>query len=183
MNDIDLTPELLKRYGEKRLTIGRYSVSGIYAIFAGWTKPEDFFIPSKNDFTGIKRMWAGTINHDFIESMLPKDKCEIKVEYKYKDIVIVGKADYLPNDDEVWDFKTSDTIMDKSKPWANHQIKMYCSMFKREQGLLFQPVINNEKFILKHIGTVKRDDEWFMGQCEKLYKFHEKLLELKELNT
>ena len=178
-NDIDLTPKLIEKFGKKYNKIGRYSVSGIYAIFARWTKPEDYFKEGYNDFIGIKRMWAGVINHDFIESLLEKDKCEQKVVYQYRDIEIVGKSDYLPNEDEVWDFKTSDSVMDKAKPWAEHQIKMYCTMFNRKVGRLYQPVLQGEQYILKHLGSVERDDAWFNEQCAKLYKFHEKLLTMK----
>ena len=178
--DIDLTPKLLEKFGTKHNKIGRYSVSGIYAIFAGWTKPEDYFRVGYNDFVGIKRMWAGVINHDFIESLLEKEKCEIKVVYQYKDIEIVGKADYLPNEDEVWDFKTSDQVLDKAKPWAEHQIRFYCSMFKRKIGRLYQPILSGDRYILKHLGAVERDDSWFERECEKIYKFHQKLVEMQK---
>lgn len=180
MNDIDLTPKLIERFGTKTRRIGRYSVSDIYAILAGWTKPEHFFEPQINDFVGIKRMWSGVINHDFIESLLEKEKCEQKIVYKYKDIEIVGKIDYLPNDEEVWDFKTSDGVMDKMKPWSGHQIRMYCSMFNRKFGKIYQPVLSDNRYVLKHLGTVERNDFWFQGECEKLYSFHEKLVEMQK---
>lgn len=178
--NIDLTHRLIEKFGKKTNKIGRYSVSGIYAIFAGWTKPEDYFREQYNDFEGIKRMWSGVINHDFIESLLEKDKCEIKVVHKYKDIEIVGKIDYMPNDKEIWDFKTSDKVMDKAKPWAKHQIKMYLSMFNREIGKLYQPVLDGDKYILKFLGEEFRSDEWFEEQCIKLYSFHEKLVEMQK---
>ena len=181
--NIDLTPKLIEKFGKKTNKIGRYSVSGIYAIFAGWTKPEDYFETKYNDFEGIKRMWSGVINHDFIESLLEKEKCEIKVVYKYKDIEIVGKCDYMPNEDEVIDFKTSDKVMTEMKPWSAHQIRMYCSMFNRKRGLIYQPILENDKYILKHIGTVERSDDWFQEQCAKLYKFHEKLIEMQKSLT
>lgn len=178
--DIDLTPHLIQKFGTKTRKIGRYSVSDIYAILAGWTKPEHFFEPQINDFVGIKRMWAGVINHDFIESLLEKDKCEQKVVYKYKDIEIVGKIDYLPNDEEVWDFKTSDSVANKAKPWALAQVKMYCSMFNRKIGRIYQPVLSNNRYILKHLGVVERSDIWFKNECEKLYQFHEQLVEMQK---
>ena len=180
IKDVDLTPRLIEKFGTKTHKIGRYSVSGLYAIFAGWTKPEHFFEPQTNDFDGIKRMWAGVINHDFIESLLEKDKCEQKVVYKYRDIEIVGKIDYMPDDKEIWDFKTSDKVMDQAKPWAKHQIKCYLSMFNREIGKLYQPILSGDKYVLKHLGTVERDDIWFKGECQKLYRFHEKLIEIQK---
>ena len=179
--DVDLTPRLIEKFGTKTRKIGRYSVSDIYAILAGWTKPEHFFEPQYNDFVGIKRMWAGVINHDFIESLLEKEKCEQKIVYKYRDIEIVGKIDYLPNEDEVWDFKTSDEVMTKMKKWSEHQIKFYCSMFNRKIGRIYQPILENNRYILKHMGTVGRDDIWFKGECEKLYRFHEKLINMQQL--
>lgn len=177
--DIDLTPRLLEKFGTKTRKIGRYSVSDIYAILAGWTKPEHFFEPQMNDFIGIKRMWAGVINHDFIESLLEKEKCEQKIVYPYKDIEIVGKIDYLPNDEEVWDFKTSDEVMTALKPWSGHQLRMYCTMFNRKIGRIYQPILMNDRYVLKHLGMVERDDNWFREQCEKLYQFHLGLLEMQ----
>lgn len=177
--DVDITDKLIDKFGTKYLKIGRYSVSAIYAIKQGWTKPEDFFNAPKNDMAGILRMYSGTLNHNFIEGLLPKDKCEIKKEYVYKDMVLVGKCDYLPNDEEVWDFKTSDTIMDKSKPWQVHQIRMYCTMFERATGSLFQPIIKDGRVVLKHLSTTKRDDEWFKKEVEELYEFHKLLLSMK----
>ena len=180
--DVDLTPRLIEKFGTKTRKIGRYSVSDIYAILAGWTKPEHFFEPQYNDFVGIKRMWAGVINHDFIESLLEKEKCEQKIVYKYKDIEIVGKIDYLPNDKEVWDFKTSDHVLNKAKQWHIFQVAMYCTMFNRKIGRIYQPVMMGDKYILKHLGMVERSDDWFNLQCEKLYHFHEELLNIKRQN-
>lgn len=177
--DIDLTPRLIQKFGTKTRKIGRYSVSDIYAILAGWTKPEHFFEPQFNDFEGIKKMWAGVINHDFIESLLEKEKCEQKIVYKYKDIEIVGKIDYLPNDEEVWDFKTSDGVMEKAKPWALEQVKMYCTMFNRKTGRIYQPILSGNRYVLKHLGSVERSDDWFNDICRKLYCFHEKLINIQ----
>ena len=176
--DIDITQKLLDRYETKYTKVGRYSVSMLYAIKAGWVKPEDFVVTKKNDWVGILRMWSGVMNHNFIESLLEKDKCEQKVEYPYKDIVVVGKADYLPDEENVWDFKTSDHTMDKAKPWHNHQLKMYCTMFKRKFGHIYQPVIRDKSVVLKHLGTVQRNDEWFEKELESLYIFHLRVLEL-----
>ena len=182
IKDVDLTPRLIEEFGTKTHKIGRYSVSGLYAIFAGWTKPEHFFEPQTNDFDGIKRMWAGVINHDFIESLLEKEKCEQKVVYKYRDIEIVGKADYLPNEDEVWDFKTSDHVLNKAKQWHIFQVAMYATMFNRNRGNIYQPILDKNKYILKYLGGVDRNDDWFKLQCEKLYHFHEELLNIKRQN-
>ena len=178
--NIDLTHRLIEKFGKKTNKIGRYSVSGIYAIFAGWTKPEDYFREQYNDFEGIKRMWSGVINHDFIESLLEKEKCEIKVVYKYKDIEIVGKCDYMPNEDEVIDFKTSDHILDKAKPWHLFQVQMYATMFNKKIGSIYQPILKDDKYILKFLGSVERNDFWYEKQCEKLYQFHEKLIEIQK---
>lgn len=179
--DIDLTPALNNKLGKKYRTVGRYSISDMYAMGAGWLTPETWLHPEPVDFTGLMRMLSGIISHEKIQMLYPKECCEVKVEYKYKDIVIVGKCDYLPKDSmEIWDFKTSDKIMKTMKPWAKHQIKMYCTLFDREVGVIYQPLVKDEKFLLKDIGRVERDDDWAMREIEKLYQFHLKVLALSK---
>ncbi len=183
--DIDVTPLLMEKLGKKTRKIGRYNCSDLYAIKAGWLTPEKFLDGEEVDFTGLMRMLSGIVLHEKIQMLLEKDACEVKVEYPYKDIVLVGKADYLPPEsDEVWDFKTSEKIMDKAKPWNNFQIKLYCSMFKKEVGRIYQPIIKGEEgersFVLVDKGGVERDDSWFQKELENLYRFHLKVVELKE---
>ena len=181
MADLDLTQLLYNKLGKKYRKVGRYSVSDLYAIKAGWLTPEEFLHPKKVDFTGLMNMLSGIIIHEKVQMLYPKECCEVKVEYKYKDIVLVGKCDYLPKESiEIWDFKTSKQIMEKMKPWAKHQIKMYCTMFNRELGKIYQPIIRDQTLILKDCGSVERDDIWFQEELEKLYQFHLKVKQLYE---
>lgn len=180
--DIDLTNLLFNKLGKKTRKVGRYNCSDLYAIEAGWLTPEKFLDGEPTDFTALMRMLSGIITHEKIQMMLEKDACEVKVEYPYKDIVLVGKADYLPPGiDEVWDFKTSEKIMTKAKPWGLDQVKIYATLFKKKSGVIYQPVIENEKFVLKDRGRVERDDEWFNRKMEMLYGFHQEVVKLKEL--
>lgn len=181
MADIDITPMLQNKLGKKYRKVGRYSVSDLYAIQARWLTPETWLHPEAPDFKGLMNMLNGIIVHEKVQMLYKKELCEIKVEYKYKDIVLVGKCDYLPeNSMEIWDFKTSMQIMEKMKPWAKHQIKMYCTMFEREVGKIYQPQIRGQALVLKDCGTVDRDDEWFMKELEKLYQFHLKVKQIYE---
>lgn len=180
MADIDLTGQLVRKHGIMTRRFGRYNSSGLYGMLAGWVKAEDYMKPEEVDFDGIMRMWAGSIKHEKIEGLLDKTKCEQKVEFKYKDIILVGKADYLPDAETVWEFKTSDKITDKMKPWHSFQAKLYCTLFKRPTGIIYQPLITADKRLILHdIGHVARDDEWFNEQIEKLYAYH---LKVKEIN-
>jgi len=181
MSDIDLTEKLRAKLGTKYRKVGRYSVSDLYAMDAGWLTPYTWLHPEPVDFVGLTRMLNGIVMHEKIQMLYPKEDCEIKLVYKYKDIELVGKCDYLPKDSmEIWDFKTSEKVMDKMKPWAKNQIKCYCTMFDREIGKIYQPIIKGEKLLLKDCGSVGRDDEWFQKQLEKLYQFHLKVLELNK---
>jgi hypothetical protein len=65
--------------------------------------------------------------------------------------------------------------MTSSKPWHDHQVKLYCTMFEKKNGLVYQPVKNDSGVYLKHIGTVERDDAWFQKELEKLYVFHQRV--------
>jgi hypothetical protein len=176
--NIDLTEKLHDKLGKKYRKIGRYSVSDMYAIKAGWLTQEKFLHPDPVDFIGLMRMLSGIIGHEKIQMLYNKNDCEIKKVFKYKDIEVVGKCDYLPpeSSDEIWDFKTSEKIMDKMKPWARDQIRCYCTMFEREWGVIYQTVIKDDKFILKDLGRVQRDDLWFIKRCEELYQFHERVV-------
>lgn len=175
--DIDLTPKLSEKFGKKYRKVGRYSVSDLYAIQAKWLTPETWLHPEPVDFLGLTRMWNGIIVHEKIQMLYPKECCEVKVEYKYKDIILVGKCDYIPKDsEEIWDFKSSEKVMEKMKPWAQNQIKCYNSMFERRIGKIYQPIIKDDKLILKDCGTTERDDVWFEKQLEALYRFHEKVV-------
>jgi len=178
---IDITPLLIKSMASYPRTIGRYNSSEIYAILNGWTTPEQWLKPPEKTPKEMKVMWKGTWGHKQVQSLLKQELCEQKNVVEYKDIKIVGKADYMPDgeySDEVWEFKTSETIMEKAKDWQKFQVKLYTTMFKRPKGVIIQPVETESQILLKRLGTVNRDDEWFAKQLEKVYEFH---LEIKKL--
>jgi len=181
MSDIDLTEKLRTKLGTKYRKVGRYSVSDLYAMQAGWLTPYTWLHPEPVDFTGLMNMMNGIVMHEKIQMLYSKEDCEIKKVIRYKDIEIVGKCDYLPKESiEIWDFKTSSKVMDKMKPWARHQIKMYCSMFDREVGKIYQPVTRGDRIYLKDCGSVERDDPWYERELERLYQFHLKVKEIYE---
>ena len=128
-------------------------------------------------------MFDGTWTHNKIQSLLDPNYCEKKKEIVYRDIVLVGKSDYLPPEktDHVYEFKTSSKLMAKSKPWHDHQSKLYCSMFEKAHGIVYQPVQNKDGIYLKYLGSVERDDQWFEGELKKLYAFHERVEALRVL--
>lgn len=159
---------------------GRYNSSELYFINHGVGKlkitPEKWLHPEEKDMKQILNMWTGVGMHNQLEDLLGKADSEKKVEFVYKDIVLVGKADFLPpTKDEAWEFKTSDRLMDKMKLWHSHQVGLYCSMFEKSIGVIYQPVQDDSGIYLKDIGRVKRDDEWFQAELELLYLFHQRV--------
>ena len=174
MNDIDITDLILEKNSKSYpRTRGRYSASEIYAIFAGWTPAEKWLKPDPKDAASCIKMWKGTMAHEHIQNLLKNGVCEPKKEHKYKDITLVGKADFLPDDtDAGWEIKTSEEIMPKAKAWHEHQAKLYCTMFQRPSFLILQPAQTEDRVFLKNVGVVYRDDEWFLDQMIKLHKFH-----------
>ena len=70
--------------------------------------------------------------------------------------------------------------MEKSKPWQEHQTKLYATIFEKKNGMIYQPLQNEKGFILKFLGSVERDDKWVEAELEKLYDFHLKVEELWE---
>lgn len=175
LNHIDLTPDLTKRYKPYPRKIGRYSASEAWSIINGFTTPEKWLNPEPPDFKGMMNMWNGIQGHESVQGLLDKAKCEQKQVFEYGEIQLVGKADYLPNAQEVWEFKTSLEAMTSAKPWHIHQVKLYCTMFKRPVGLVLQPVTTKDKFLLRELGRVNRDDDWFQEQLDKLVAFHEQV--------
>lgn len=180
MNDINLTRMFHQKMTNRSRVRGRYNSSELYFINKGQLTPEQWMHARPRSTKELLAMWNGTGMHAQLESIVGKDQSEIKKEIFYNGITLVGKADFLPNakPDEVWEFKTSEKKMTKSKPWHDHQVKLYCSMFSRANGIVYQPLSDDNGLYLKHIGTVERDDVWFEEELRKLYEFHLKVEQL-----
>lgn len=178
--DIDLTPRLRAKMTSRPRVRGRYNSSELYAILYGFGKkkrmmdPHEWMHPEPRQVKDMLNMWNGTMTHEHVQKLLKSELCEIKKEIKYKDITLVAKADYLPDHvDEVWEFKTSEKLMDHMKPWQEHQAQVYTTAFERSRTVVYQPLQSDTHGIfLKDIGSVERDDEWFRAELEKLYQFH-----------
>ena len=191
---IDLAPAL-KKYTEERdkpNEVGRYSCSQIYSYLNGWCSPTDFLKGEEKDFAQCFRMWQGTSKHKQVEDLMKVIgyETEVKKEMKVEPITIVGIADYL-SDGEVADLKTSMELYKVAKKWHLYQVKLYCTLFEKPIGKIVQPVyktksvfkrgktkLEPDKFYLKELGSVKRDDKWFNEQMDLLLKFHNKILKV-----
>ena len=183
--DIDLTPLLKKRFAPYPRTIGRFSVSDIWAICntnrdgERYKGVEEWLHNPEPDLEGMMRMYNGIIQHEQVQFMLKKELCEVKVEYPYKGLTIVAKADYLPDDEEGgWEFKTSDKVLEKSKTWHDWQSKIYCTLYERPTWSILQPIVSEGKLVLREIGDVKRDDAWVHKQFDNLLDFHQEVLQV-----
>ena len=183
MQDIDLTPALkerLKPYDRKR---GRYNSSEIYGITHGYITPMQWMFPDEREVAGLLRMWNGILVHDHVQRLLPAKQNEVKKEYTKDGITLVAKVDHLPleaHDNSVWEIKSSEDEMDKSKPSHDYQSRLYCTIFERPQSKVFQPVQDANGLYLKHLGTIERDDVWFEQEWEKLKQFNYQVEELWE---
>lgn len=184
-NDINLTARLKQKMGSRPRVRGRYNSSELYFINHGQGKlkvtPESWLNQPDRPIKDILNMWSGIGLHNQLEELLGKEHSEKKVEYKYKDITLVGKADFMPpHKDEVWEFKTSEKLMEEAKPWHISQVKLYTTMFEKPLGVIYQPIQDSDGVYLKHLGTVERDDEWVEKELELLYQFHLKIEKLWE---
>ena len=164
---------------------GRYNSSEVYAITHGFRSgkltPEEWMNAPEKTTKELLTMWNGTGIHNQIQGLLGgRDYKEEKVEFVYKDIIVVAKADFMPPNlpDEVWELKSSEKLMTKAKPWALHQVKMYTTMFKKKRGTIYQPVQDDDGIYLKYLGSVERDDEWYEKELQMLYQFHLKVEDL-----
>lgn len=171
----------------KEPKVGRYSISQIYSYINGWTTPKQYLEGETFDFVSSFRMWEGTAKHKQIEPLMERlgYEVELKKEYDCGEFVIVGMADYL-KDNIVADLKTSREIIGEAKKWSLFQVKIYCTVFERDYGIIFEPKVKmgsvpNPRGIAKdcivdlwldNIGTVERNDKWFEAQMLKLSEFH-----------
>lgn len=181
--NIDITQRLKTKMTFGPRTRGRYNSSELYGILNGYLTPEQWMgAQPEREVSELLAMWNGTGMHNQLAKLLGLEFSEHKRVFPYKGLNLVAKADFLPEHkpQEVWEFKTSKKIMDTAKPWHIHQVKLYTSMFDREIGLVYQPVEEENRLILKHLGSVERDDKWFEEQLEKLYEFHLKVEKLWE---
>lgn len=184
MKDVNLTTKLQQKMKSRPRIRGRYNASELYGITVGFrgqkTTPTEWMTPQNRSVAEMLKMWNGTGIHNQLEELMGKEHAEKKVEYVYKGITLVLKLDFLPPHlpDVIWEFKSSDKLMAKSKPWHEYQLRLYLTAFDKRLGVILQPVSNESGLYLKNIGEVTRDDEWFMEQMEKLYQFH---LEVEKL--
>jgi hypothetical protein len=185
MNDVNLTPALLQKMNARPRVRGRYNSSELFFILNGSTSPQDWINPKPRTAKEILVMWNGIGVHNQLEDLMGKEYSEKKVTYEYKGMTLVGKLDFLPphKPDEIWEFKSSVKLMSRAKPWHEHQVKLYLTMFQKPTGVVFQPVSNDDGIFLKRLATVKRDDKWFMDQMEILYAFHLEVEKLWEAKT
>src|ERR1035437_2156942 len=167
MTDINLTPKLKMKMASRSRVRGRYNSSEIFAITHGFRSgkltPEQWMHAPERTTKELLMMFSGIGLHTQIQGLLGgKNYEEEKIVYPYKDIVVVAKADFMPphKPDEVWEFKTSDTVMAKAKPWQISQTKLYCTIFEKPFGVIYQPLQDDDGIYLKDIGRVERDDAW-----------------------
>jgi len=176
---IDLTDRLLAKQQPKPPEIGRYSISTLWGVLNGYSTPEEYIKGEDVDFKSALRMRLGSLKHDLIqEFLIPEYEIEKKTEYKYKDFVLVGKCDAI-NKTQILEIKTSDEIIPEAKRWHIWQVKMYLSLFKKEKGVIVQPIITASKLFLKEIGCVEKNDIWFKKEMLKIDILHKQLAEIK----
>lgn len=175
---IDLTDSLLRSCGHKPPQKNRYSVSSVWGILNGYTSVDEFLNGKPVDFNAAMRMSNGRAKHAQIQELLPTDKYEIEKKCELSDppyaFTLVGRADFMDGK-TVYEIKTTSSVLEKAKPWHIVQLKLYCTMFRRETGVVVQPVVKGERLILNELGTVKRNDEWFKKQMDKLSEFNERV--------
>tara|TARA_R100000750_G_scaffold35776_1_gene23021 strand:- start:363 stop:923 length:561 start_codon:yes stop_codon:yes gene_type:complete len=186
MENIDLVPNLLKEFPLKPGKIGRYSISELWGCLnisrtgKPYKTPEQYLKGEEFDFESAMRMFKGIWKHKMVQNLM-KDEwvIEKKKEYKHNDWVIVGMADGIEKKRDLpIEIKTSDKLITQAKSWHVFQLKMYLSMFKKEMGVVVQPVTTKTGFYLKVVGEVKRDDKWFGKQLDLVEEFHQKLLKI-----
>jgi hypothetical protein len=207
---IDLTEKFLEDSKGYQQKLGRYSSSSIYKMlnhaFLPWgTPPTKYFDIEEPTIVGAMRMKQGTQSHELVQKYLPQNRNEIKFEYAYYGdgdprncskivppypakaeplaeepiFIVVGKVDHL-HDDYVIEIKTSTDVFKASKDYHDLQSKLYCTICERPSTYIVQPLVSSNRLVLKEIGVVDRDDEWFASEMRKLNNYHERLVLIQQ---
>jgi hypothetical protein len=175
MEIIHLNEQLKSKYGShKSRTRHRYSVSDVYFILQGMS-PDEWMYGKEKEIVDLVRMYQGIMVHDYVLKLFDKDCIEQKKECSFGNITLVGVADYLPKiekyQDQVWELKTNEQILQEPKEYQLHQTKMYTTLFGRKEGVIYQPIQGNSGVFLNPLAKVERDDVWFMEQIGRLFAF------------
>jgi hypothetical protein len=184
MKHIDLTARLKKEFAPYKRTIGRYNSSELYGIVNGYLTPDEWISPKEPAVENMLKMMNGTVVHNFIQRILPVEGNEVKKVYTnplFPEISLVAKVDHLPLekvDNAIWELKTDEEELDKAKASHLFQVKLYCTVFERPKGYIYQPVQTKDSLFLKCVGEVDRDDAWFHRQFASLYAFHLQVMDL-----
>jgi len=160
-NEIDLTEALQHSFeSDYQRPPNRISVSAVYGLLESW---ED----RPPDLLGMIRMTEGRAKHKMIQELLPQYQHEVKIEYPFGNLVLVGKADCV-GEDHILEIKTSRELKDKAKEWEVCQAKLYCSLFEKPECWICQPCFTGEKLYLKILRRVKRNEDWFKETLQTL---------------
>ena len=182
---LDITEDFIAANSHSERKIDRFSVSDVWAILNGYLKPENYFKTEKLPLDKVLMMWNGTIKHYGLNYTLKRLGYEPEVKTEYHPDgnkvgwVLVGKADGVGKN-EILELKTSDEVMDRAKIWHETQVKLYCSLFNKPGGVIYQPIIAEHKVYFKELGRVKQDKKWFEKVLEELNIFHQKLCKLNK---
>lgn len=177
---LDLTLALLQQFQPKERKLGRFNASDVWAIANGYLTAEEFFNPEKINIISAYKMWQGRWKHSQFQELLGQMgyQCELKKEHTEPRWILVGKVDAI-NSEQILEIKTSEEILHKSKRWHDYQLKLYLTMFERPFGWIVQPIIKDNRLLLKHLSKVERDDDWFNEQMRILEIFFQKLIKIK----
>jgi len=174
---INLTDALIEQENQNRQRkIGHYRVSDLWAMMNGYLKPEDYLKPQKLGAKSCLLVWQGKNKHQQLEPLLEAIgwETEVSKQMEFEDFLISGRADGL-NEKQVLEIKTSAEVLGNSKRWHDYQVRIYCTLFEKPEGIICQPIIRNNKILLKELKTIKRNESWFKTQMELLKEYHNNL--------
>lgn len=173
--DKDLTQKLRIRMNSSSRIRGRYNASDLYYITNGLMTPEEWMKPKQKDIGELVINFSVLGMFDKIIDLLKGDFKEEKAESEYEGVTLVGRCALLSTSkSEAWVLDYNEEV----QPEKEYLLKLYCSMFSRDVGLLYQPVSDKNGFYLKNLLKVDRNDLWFGEQIQKLFAFHKEVEKL-----
>lgn len=156
----------------------RFNASELTSIIDYKLTPEEWWKPKKIDAKGRRNIYRGIKREEEVEELLKlsgrKIETQIKKEYKFDDITIVSKIDFIIDDSYIAECKSSKPLPTEIKPSAFYQAEAYYRTFNLPVYFIYYLCPAEYRFF-KYIPNYER----FQLILEKVKSFNKLIKEKK----
>lgn len=156
----------------------RFNASELYGIVNNCLSVDDWKNGKKIDAKGRRNIYRGIRREEEVEELLKlsgrKIETQIKKEYKFDDITIVSKIDFIIDDSYIAECKSSKPLPTEIKPSAFYQAEAYYRTFNLPVYFIYYLCPAEYRFF-KYIPNYER----FQLILEKVKSFNKLIKEKK----